>query len=102
MDKRFTGLVVLLLLLAAPALAYKKAKRSGMGSARKDTDGFSLFSRAKKDSDAYYPRRIDDDDSSKHRPSRRNNNFYAAKKMDEYGEKMGNSFATMLKGLFGS
>lgn len=71
----------MLLLLAAPALAYKKMKRGGVGSARKDSDGFSFFSRAKKDNDAYNPRRFDDDDSSKHKPSRRNN-LYAAKKMD--------------------
>lgn len=75
------GLFVMLLLLAAPALAYKKMKRGGMGSARKDTDGFSLFGKAKKDHDAYYPRKFDDDDT-KHKPSRRSNNLYAAKKMD--------------------
>lgn len=80
------GLLVLLLLLAGPTLAYKKIKRGDMSSTRKDNDGFSFFSRtAKKDNDAYYPRKFEDDDNTKHKSQSRRNNLYASKKMDEYG-----------------
>lgn len=72
---------MVLLLLTIPTFAYKKVKRGGMGTARRDSDGFSLFGKAKKDSDAYYPRSKFDDDDSKLKPSKRNN-LYAAKKMD--------------------